>query len=329
MLCFHPLPNTMSHQQSSDTVTIPDSPLGFWDEQLWIGKNKRYPASETPDYILAARSEVMAIPAAYAVFIPDARLSISDLLRANLPVQSSALITTAARRAFCKDEPNEDLACLAVRHIPPRTWLQQLEAAFGQAWFDGARSIRDERFKSSRLPLWVVSFWKGMADALEKRSAWQAAAEWVDRWGKEKELLHEADCVRAMMTLLSWGVKVSALGADFPKEQFTRLLSDNWIDGEIIDMMMFELSARAKLDPELSKTTMVATLNLSMNINRAFDTGNYTKKAEPLLARYTGVFKRKERTRLHLPAHVNANHWVPYLIDFDKGTLRYGERSLF
>jgi len=54
---------------------------------------------------------------------------------------------------------------------------------------------------------------------------------------------------------------------------------------------------------------MVATLNLSMNINRAFDTGNYTKKAEPLLARYTGVFKWKERMRLHLPAHVNANHW--------------------
>jgi hypothetical protein len=279
-------------------------------------------------YILAARSEVLAIPAAYAAFIPDARLSISDLLKANLPVQSSALITTAASRAFCKDEPNEDLACLAVRHIPPRTWLQQLEVAFGQAWFDGARSIQDERFKSSRLPLWVVSFWKGMADALEKRSAWQAAAEWVDRWGKEKELLREADCVREMMTSLSWGVKVSALGADFPKEQFTRLLSDNWIDGEIIDMMMFELSTRAKLDPELSKTTMVATLNLSMNINRAFETGNYTKKAEPLLARYTGVFKRKERMRLHLPAHVNANHWVPYFINFDKETLRYGERSL-
>jgi len=165
----------MSHRQSSDTVTIPDSPLGFWDEQLWIGKNKKYPASETPGYILAARSEVLAIPAAYAAFIPDARLSISDLLKANL----------------------------AVRHIPPRTWLQQLEVAFGQAWFDGARSIQDERFKSSRLPLWVVSFWKGMADALEKRSAWQAAAEWVDRWGKEKELLREADCVREMMTSLS------------------------------------------------------------------------------------------------------------------------------
>jgi len=45
-----------------------------------------------------------------------------------------------------------------------------------------------------------------------------------------------------MMTSLSWGVKVSALGADFPKEQFTCLLSDNWIDGETIDMMMFELS---------------------------------------------------------------------------------------
>ena len=57
-IVLHPLPNKMSHQQSSNTVTIPDSPLGFWDEQLWIGKNKKYPASETPSYILAAWSEV-------------------------------------------------------------------------------------------------------------------------------------------------------------------------------------------------------------------------------------------------------------------------------
>jgi hypothetical protein len=35
-----------------------------------------------------------------------------------------------------------------------------------------------------------------MADALEKQSAWQAAVEWVDRWGKEKELLREAVYVR-------------------------------------------------------------------------------------------------------------------------------------
>jgi len=177
----------------------------------------------------------------------DARLSISDLLKANLPVQSSALITTARVGHFAKMNQMKTWLALQCGTFLPGHGFKQLEVAFGQAWFDGARSIQDKRFKLSWLPLWVVLFWKGMADALEKRSAWQAAAEWVNRWGKEKELLHEADCVHEMMTSLSWGVKVSALGANFPKEQFTRLLSDSWIDGETIDMMMFELSTQAKL----------------------------------------------------------------------------------
>ena len=57
-------------------------------------------------------------------------MSVTDLLKAELPVQSSALIMHTAAGAFSKEEPNEDMACLETHLIPPKAWLEQLEKNF-------------------------------------------------------------------------------------------------------------------------------------------------------------------------------------------------------
>lgn len=159
---------------------------------------------------------------------------------------------------------------------------------------------------------------------IEKQAMWQAADEWLARWGKSGEQLEEADRAREMMSCLPWGFNIMALGAGCSKENLTVLLSDDWIDGEIIDMMMFDLAARVRLDPELQKTTVVATLNLQMHIHRAYDTGDYSKESVPLLCRYTKLFKERKRSRLYFPAHISGNHWVPFSIDFKKETIQHG-----
>lgn len=229
-----------------------------WDETKWISVGKKYPASgEVPAIIEAARSKILALPSVYSLYIPSPKLSITDLLKAKLPVQSSALITHAASQAFSKDEPNEDMTCLKTRPIPPKAWLEQLEKDFGQAWFNGTQTIEDKRYKNSRLQLFVLTYWKEMRIVIEKRAIWQAADEWLARWGKNGDLLEEADRAREMMTCLTWGLDISVLGARCPKENLTVLLSDNWIDGETIVMMMFYLAARVRLDPELQKTAIL------------------------------------------------------------------------
>jgi hypothetical protein len=230
----------------------------------------------------------------------------------------------SAAGAFSKEEPNEDMTCLKTRPIPPKAWLEQLDKDFGQAWLNGAQSIEDKRYKNSRLQLCALTYWKEMRIVIEKRAIWQAADEWLARWGKNGEQLEEADHAREMMSCLPWGLDITALGAGCPKENLTVLLSDNWIDGETIDMMMFDLAARVRLDPELQKTTVVAALNLQMHIHRAFDTGDYSKESVPLLCRYTKLFKEKKRSRLHFPAHIMGNHWVPFSIDFKKETIQHG-----
>jgi hypothetical protein len=137
--------------QNPILVDIPDDPLHQeWNEREWIGTGKKYPVSgEVPAFIEAARSTVLAIPLIYSSYIPSQKMSITDLLKAKLPIQSSALIMHSAAGAFSKEEPNEDMACLKTRPIPPKAWLEQLDKDFRQAWFNGARSIEDKRYKGS------------------------------------------------------------------------------------------------------------------------------------------------------------------------------------
>jgi hypothetical protein len=163
-----------------------------------------------------------------------------------------------------------------------------------------------------------------MGIVIEKRAVWQAVDEWHARWGKDGEELEEADRARELMSCLLWGQDITALGARCPKENLAVLLSDNWIDGETIDMMMFDLVACVCLDPELRKTTVVSALNLQMDLRRAYDKGDYSKESVPLLYQYTKLFKEKKCDCLYFPIHINGNHWVPFLTDFKKQTVQHG-----
>src|ERR1700720_3057753 len=150
--------------QNPILIDIPDDPPHQeWNEREWIGVGKKYPVSgEVPAFIEAARSKVLAVPSIYSLYIPKPKMSITDLLKAKLPIQSSALIMHSAVGAFSKEEPNEDMACLKTHPIPPKAWLEQLDKDFGQAWFNGARSIEDKRYKNLRLQVCALTYWKEM-----------------------------------------------------------------------------------------------------------------------------------------------------------------------
>lgn len=91
---------------------------------------------------------------------------------------------------------------------------------------------------------------------------------------------------------------------------------------------MHDLAMRVRLDPVLSKTTVVAPLSLQHEIERAFRSEDYSKNAGPLLYRYGETVKQGGRERLYFPTHINGNHWVPMGINFKSQTLRYGEYQI-
>ena len=106
-------------------------------------------SGEVLAFIEAARSKVLAVAPIYSSYIPQQKMSKTDLLKAQLPAQSSALIMHTAAGVFSKEEPNKDMTCLKMCPIPPKEWLEELDKDFGQAWFNGAWSTEDKWFKNS------------------------------------------------------------------------------------------------------------------------------------------------------------------------------------
>lgn len=287
----------------------------------WIGCGKSYPDDDTPEFILAARREALALPARCTPLLPDSRLSVLELLTLKLPPKPSVLVTQEAQRAFSFDDPTDDLAMLLKRPIPSDDFIRKLQKVFGPAWFSGARSIVDARYKYSRLPLAALTYWTEMSIILKKRAAWKQAESWLTRWEREVGFLDEADHARILMGSLSWTARIQALGSDTGAENLAILLSEEWLDDEVINMLVQEIYARARLNPKLSREVAVLPLALQQVVRNAAMRHDYT---HPLLDRCKRLIANG-RQRIYFPVNVGGVHWVPCMVDVEAKVIRYGK----
>ncbi len=288
----------------------------------WIGCGKTYPHTDTPAFILAARQEALAIPASHASLLPDPKSSVLDLLAFTLPSGPSVVVTLQqADRAFSFDEPTDDLKVLARRPVPSMKFLAKLQKAFGQAWFSGARSIVDGSRKHSRVPLQALTYWTEVQILLLKKAKWQSAEMWLTRWEREPDFLEEADHTRILLGSLPWSARVQALGSDTSADNLARLLSDDWLDDELVNMLTQGIYARARLDPALAFDVVVLPLALQQVLRNAATQNNYD---HTLLRRGNGHITRG-RSRLYFPVNLKGVHWVPCMIDMKERAIRYGQ----
>jgi hypothetical protein len=308
----------------TNTIEIDDDSTLPWDPTVWIKAGKKYPASNTPSHVLLARSAILEIPTHMLSMLPDKTLSVVDLLKYTLPVKSTTLVSSQVSDAFTPLEPNEDPKILATRPIPPDDYLAKLESVFGQAWFDGAQSITDTRYKDSRLPLWTLTFWKEISMVIRKKMLWKRSEAWIAALEGREGMLGVVDEAREMLSCLEWGIDLRALGASTPAETLTQLLSDQWFNDELINMLMRTLSERARLDPHHSKSVVIAPLAFAASLIRAHTSKDYDKKSERLLWRYKEMFKSGGRQFLYFPVHTGGNHWVAFRSDFKEKSLCYG-----
>ncbi|KAI0363681.1 hypothetical protein BV20DRAFT_957785 [Pilatotrama ljubarskyi] len=311
-------------------VTDDDALLHEWKDSDWIQNNKTYPQNNTPALVLAARRRVLAVPPdLLPTIFPDPSVPVSALLKVALPAQASLLSYERAEAAFTEELPTEDISTPSFRSrsIPPATYLAKLKDAFGQAWFDGARSIVDFRFKYSRLPLYALSYWEEMARIISKQTAWQRAQEWVTQWASQYALVDLARQVQDVMERLAWGAELRALGAATSVETLALLLSDQWLDDELIDMLVSNLAVRAEQDPGLSREIAVATLAFHHCLLAVAGKPERAGSKE-VLQRYRARVLDKGLKRLYFLANLNNEHWVAFLIDFAQGTISYASKQL-
>lgn len=298
--------------------------MAKWDPRKWIGIGKSYPKTDIPPEVSAAREQALAVPEEYRSHYPNRAMTIPELLNAELPVQIPVLVTAPAWECFRIEEPNEDLTVLKTRPIPPQQWLHDAVAAFGQAWFDGARSIVDWRFKQSRLPFWVLTYWQALQEPIRDQAQWNVAQEWLDLHSRGKAHVDAAGRVLSSMHALSWGAEITALNSNTPVRTLLRLLSDEWLDDEIINMSMRLLSTRCRSDEQKRTSIIIAPLSFWSLIQSSDGRGSF---GNALLRRYKHLIQEGGRTRLYFPSHINNNHWVPFEIDFTRRTVAYGKHK--
>ena len=147
-----------------DILDLDNVPLFI--EKQWIKAGKQYPKDNTPYEVLWAREDILKIPDLHLKLLPAPNLPVAQFLQHELPPQSAEIIMTKVQSWFTPDTPITDTKALLNRPIPPIIFLLDLEKGFGQAWFDGARSIVDPRFNNSTecFPLWVLTFWKKLSE---------------------------------------------------------------------------------------------------------------------------------------------------------------------
>lgn len=154
-------------------------------ESEWIQVGKQYP-KDPPLPVHWARLDKLSIPQEFESFLPAPSLPITKFLALQYPQQSSGLISTKAQAWFSPDNPTTDIASLMSWPIPLKQFLSILEKSFGQALFDGANSVVDQRFNSGteHFPLWVITFWQRIADIADKQAVCRRSIKWLDRQGQ-------------------------------------------------------------------------------------------------------------------------------------------------
>ncbi|KAK6992199.1 hypothetical protein R3P38DRAFT_2570976 [Favolaschia claudopus] len=110
-----------------------------WNPEKWISAGKVY--HDVPPEVQAAEFKLLEIPRAHFHKLPPPTLSITELLHFHLPLVAKEPDNPMhdEYEHFSDEEPSVDVDGVLV---PTRRELNTFRTQFGQAWFDGKKSLR-------------------------------------------------------------------------------------------------------------------------------------------------------------------------------------------
>ncbi|KAJ6578795.1 hypothetical protein DFH09DRAFT_1361160 [Mycena vulgaris] len=239
-----------------DTVEIPsDGEENLilstqWDPDEWILAGRKY--HDVPAFVDIARSNLLKIPDHFAQKLPSKSMSISGLLRYDLPPRSDGVDSMDIdSNLFTTQNPTTDIEdTLPFLALPTRTLLNQLVSMSGQAWFDGHKSIRTWLNPEIAFPFWALTYWGEMLNACESKDAWPPAEIWVDRTGKSEEERIMNLTVRGLWNGLGWHGQLPGFGG-IEIIRLAALFSTEYQGSEIVDALVALLSFRLRLSEDL------------------------------------------------------------------------------
>lgn len=304
-------------------------------EKEWIGRGKIYNTTTIPIFVIMAKSKVAEIPQnVISVQLPKTSLTVTEFLSCELPRVSSELISSKASLWFSHEPPNIPMdSALLRRSVPSSDFLKQLEDASGQAWFDGAKSVVDQRFNEGkdRLPLWIISYWREVARCQGLHSLWKTSMSWLDREqsrGKVSPVLIQQ--VRRSLGKISWNSRMSYCRGTSYTPELTKFLGTAWLTDNHINMMIEELIKDLENDPKpnIKIADLPQFAGEIGHIHERLALPESRRKKTPLW-KYEQEVKEGRLEKLYFPLHVNDTHWIAGMVDFKKHTILFGVSNTY
>ena len=220
----------------------------LFDKAQWIGCGKRFP--EFPPANLQQYCEtLLTIPAKEErALLPNPELSVTELLKCVLPTTSSTLVNVSAKACFSMCLPTEDIPSLLTRNVPNINFVKDAEDHVRQAILDGANSFIDPNYKGAAFPLWVITYWVKMGQAIRGQNIWRSADRWLTKHTDQSARRGAINECQELLTTLGWQVAIKAPGGGDTTTKFACLLCDVMVNGTVVDMMMQNIADRVMLD---------------------------------------------------------------------------------
>ncbi|OJT12062.1 hypothetical protein TRAPUB_11400 [Trametes pubescens] len=258
--------------------------------------------------------------------------SIIQLLHTNQHLPSIDASKAAKTHPFPYSSriPTDNHDVLRARSVPPVQTLLILKDGLAGAAGSGSRSFLDPRFSDEPTPLWMVTYWMQVTQALQVREDWKLSYRWLEEARGHQDPTVSQLATQALQTLthLPWNSKVDgahgAVGRDL-----AAVLSDSWLSTTVIKSLMQIVAHRLAADPTLRETIEVHDLTVYETLRKCtveWDQYETARCFTALRALASRLEHPSHRLKLvFLPWNINDNHWVVYCLDVEAREVRYGD----
>ncbi len=236
-----PLPSFPGESKDNPhEIDLDDERAKDFKREEWIGLGKD--VYELPHYVLAVAEAEMTIPPEFVDKLPKDDCPIGEFLALALPEEGSHPLYVGTSSWFSKDEPKseERLEVMLTRPLLGYRYVNDLQQSKIEAWISGARSFNDVRYKNSRLPLCAVAVMARLSVARQGQLKLRTAMEWLEsQEGTEEKRL--AASIKNALETMGWNSRIEGNETDATTVQLTRLLSAEWWNDQILDMIILDI----------------------------------------------------------------------------------------
>lgn len=284
----------------------------------WIGTGKKF-SNSLPQEVYDKKREILEVPDSILTQLPTSVTLVSDFVNYPLPLQTCSFDFHQTGEWFSTDMALTFPEVLLARPIPSEKVLKTLDAAIGQMWFDGARSIVDPRFNNGteRFPLWVLSLWNKIQKMIGHQKQWRSSIQWLELITHPEDIVVQA---KRLIEKLPWNGPLCFGGAS--TIEYAGFIGASWLTDTQIDMMVNVLRGRMAAEGH-TKWALVEPITLAWEL---VIIGNEQRDAlvSPYLSRLADQIQAGI-AEIWFPINMNQNHWIAGRVDFENCTFAFGK----